>query len=217
MNNVCNQLERHEQRLAALERRVETHTHQIPAISYRNGLASTLPASALPKPEPERQATHGTIDCTPHGSQRRADTYDQAWRDVGRPDKPAPSGGVSAEQQARDMLDQMGVPDAQNYSTGTGNLIELGNLIADNARLRAELAEAKRERDVICEHVNGTIGNQLVAKDVQIAQLQAEVAALRKFHACWEKNDCGYVFRKESYTAEAVHDKWIAALDGGAV
>jgi hypothetical protein len=38
----------------------------------------------------------------------------------------------SAEQQARDMLARMGVPDAQSYSSG--DLMELANLIAEAKR-----------------------------------------------------------------------------------
>ena len=36
--------------------------------------------------------------------------------------------GPTAEQQARDMLERMGVPEAQNYTAG--DLVELANLIA---------------------------------------------------------------------------------------
>jgi len=41
--------------------------------------------------------------------------------------KPQPA-DESAEQQARDLLDRMGVPDAQSFSAG--DLVELANLIA---------------------------------------------------------------------------------------
>lgn len=41
---------------------------------------------------------------------------------------------VTAEQKARDMLERMGVPDAQEYSAG--DLVELANLIADADELR---------------------------------------------------------------------------------
>jgi hypothetical protein len=40
----------------------------------------------------------------------------------------------SAEQQARNMMERMGVEDAQQFSNG--EVIELANLIADNNRLR---------------------------------------------------------------------------------
>jgi len=36
--------------------------------------------------------------------------------------------GATAEQQARDMLERMGVPEAQSYTAG--DLVELANLIA---------------------------------------------------------------------------------------
>jgi len=36
---------------------------------------------------------------------------------------------MTAEQQARDMLERMGVEDAQSFSTG--DLVELANLIAE--------------------------------------------------------------------------------------
>jgi hypothetical protein len=41
---------------------------------------------------------------------------------------------VSAEQQARDMLERLDVEDAQSYSSG--DLVELANLIAEVDRLR---------------------------------------------------------------------------------
>jgi hypothetical protein len=44
-----------------------------------------------------------------------------------RPEMTRPT--QSAEQRARDLLDRMGVPDAQNYSAG--ELVELANLIAN--------------------------------------------------------------------------------------
>lgn len=48
------------------------------------------------------------------------------------------SARISAEQQARNMLERMGVPDAQSYSAS--DLIELANLIAERNRARAEAA-----------------------------------------------------------------------------
>lgn len=53
--------------------------------------------------------------------------------------------GKSAEQEARDLLDRLGIEDAQSYSSG--DLVELANLIADNARYRHQLA-AIRDRCV---------------------------------------------------------------------
>lgn len=40
----------------------------------------------------------------------------------------------SAEQQARDLLERLGVPDAQSYSAG--ELVELANVINDAAGWR---------------------------------------------------------------------------------
>jgi hypothetical protein len=45
----------------------------------------------------------------------------------------------SAEQQARDMLERMGVPDAQSYSAG--DLVELANLIASTPPRPISVAE----------------------------------------------------------------------------
>lgn len=39
---------------------------------------------------------------------------------------------MTAEQKARDMLQRIGVPDAQSYTAG--DLVELANLIADSER-----------------------------------------------------------------------------------
>jgi len=50
---------------------------------------------------------------------------------------------ISADQQARNMLERMGVPEAQGYSAS--DLIELANLIADRNRARAALATAPPE------------------------------------------------------------------------
>jgi hypothetical protein len=51
---------------------------------------------------------------------------EDSLREVRRP-KSQPA-NESAEQQARDLLDRMGVPDAQSFSAG--DLVELANLIA---------------------------------------------------------------------------------------
>jgi hypothetical protein len=45
----------------------------------------------------------------------------------------------SVEQEARDILDRMGVPGAQQLSTGT--VVELANLVAEARHLRAQVAE----------------------------------------------------------------------------
>ncbi len=44
---------------------------------------------------------------------------------------------VTAEQQARDLLDRLGVEDAQSYSSG--ELVELANLIAERDWLKIQL------------------------------------------------------------------------------
>lgn len=49
---------------------------------------------------------------------------------------------MTAEQKARDMLDRMGVDDAQNFSAG--GLVELANLIAHAEQLEAWKAEGER-------------------------------------------------------------------------
>jgi hypothetical protein len=53
--------------------------------------------------------------------------------------------GVSAEQQARDLLERLDVEDAQSFSAG--DVVELANLIADLQLARHQLA-AIRERCV---------------------------------------------------------------------
>ena len=61
---------------------------------------------------------------------------------------------ASAEQRARDMLDRMGVPDAQSYTSG--DLVELANLIADRSRQAAALrAVLDLHRPVVVEGRNG--------------------------------------------------------------
>src|SRR5689334_6218643 len=52
---------------------------------------------------------------------------------------PAPACPVctTAEQSARDMLERMGVEDAQSFTSG--DLVELANLIAERDRLRTEV------------------------------------------------------------------------------
>ncbi len=51
---------------------------------------------------------------------------------------------ITAEQQARDMLDRLGVPDAQTYSSG--DLVELANLIAEVDMLR------RKEGDMVIDN-----------------------------------------------------------------
>lgn len=66
---------------------------------------------------------------------------------------------VTAEQDARDMLERMGVPDAQEYSAG--DLVELANLIV-SADTPVALAEAYR------------CGKE--AGDAEIAELRQQLA-----------------------------------------
>lgn len=49
---------------------------------------------------------------------------------------------LSAEQQARDMLERCGVDDAQTFSSG--DLVELANLIADANGNRRQIAAIRR-------------------------------------------------------------------------
>lgn len=48
---------------------------------------------------------------------------------------------ISAEQRARDMLERMGVPSAQSYSSG--DLVELANLIAASPKMSVSAQEPK--------------------------------------------------------------------------
>jgi hypothetical protein len=50
---------------------------------------------------------------------------------------------MTAEQKARDMLDRMGVDDAQSFSAG--DLVELANLIAARDGAAAMVAKFKAE------------------------------------------------------------------------
>ena len=68
---------------------------------------------------------------------------------------------VTAEQNARDMLERMGVPDAQEYSAG--ELVELANLIV-SADTPVALAEAYR------------CGKE--AGDAEIAELRQQLATI---------------------------------------
>ncbi len=70
---------------------------------------------------------------------------------------------MTAEQNARDMLERMGVPDAQEYSAG--DLVELANLIV-RADTPVALAEAYR------------CGKE--ASDAEIAELREQVAELNR-------------------------------------
>lgn len=56
---------------------------------------------------------------------------------------------VSAEQQARDLLDEMEVEGAQNYSSG--ELVELANLIAERNHLDREMTRLHKRIRALCE------------------------------------------------------------------
>lgn len=49
---------------------------------------------------------------------------------------------MTAEQKARDMLERMGVPDAQSYTAG--DIVELANLISMVQQLETWKAEGER-------------------------------------------------------------------------
>ncbi len=75
-------------------------------------------------PDEDGVLEHGRgcyVESSDGGGQSFVDFVDQT-------DKP------TAEQQARDMLDRLGVEDAQTYSSG--DLVELANLIAEVDMLR---------------------------------------------------------------------------------
>lgn len=58
---------------------------------------------------------------------------------------------LTVEQQARNLLERLDVPDAQTYSTG--EVIELANLIAEVSRLRRALGEAEGREQAIREQL----------------------------------------------------------------
>lgn len=51
---------------------------------------------------------------------------------------------MSAEQEARDLLEQMGVDNAQSFSSG--DIAELANLIAENKRMKAILSQQDEQK-----------------------------------------------------------------------
>jgi len=69
--------------------------------------------------------------------------------------KPQPA-GESAEQQARDLLDRMGVPDAQSFSAG--DLVELANLIAMRPKPPSLKQQALRDLDGMVDYIRITQG-----------------------------------------------------------
>jgi hypothetical protein len=54
---------------------------------------------------------------------------------------------VTAEQQARDLLERIGVSDAHSYATG--DLVELANLIAEVKQLKADADWRNRWHDIL--------------------------------------------------------------------
>lgn len=89
---------------------------------------------------------------------------------------PTPTDDLTAEQQARDMLEQMGVAHAQSWSAG--EVVELANLIRDRRRLQAEnqalRAEVQRNRDKAM-----SLGADLLYRDSTIQHLSGEASMLR--------------------------------------
>lgn len=80
---------------------------------------------------------------------------------------------ATPEQQARDMLERMGVPNAQSYTSG--NLVELANLIADSQCRPAPEQDATTWR-FIEEH-------DIDPVHVCILELRARVEALEKMRS----------------------------------
>jgi hypothetical protein len=61
--------------------------------------------------------------------------------------------GKSAEQQARDLLEQCGVEDAQSFSAG--DVVALANLIAEVNTHRRQVSELTRIYDAWCSATPG--------------------------------------------------------------
>lgn len=107
---------------------------------------------------------------------------------------------MTAEQKARDLIERMGVPDAQEYSAG--ELVELANLIvsadtpvalaeayrcgkeagdAEIAELRKQLAAAQAREALLCSKCNGYIAysarltDKIESLEQQLAEAQAEI------------------------------------------
>ena len=57
---------------------------------------------------------------------------------------------LSCEQQARDMLERIGDPSAQQYSSG--NLVELANLINNMSRFKVDVAYMPVPRCETCKY-----------------------------------------------------------------
>lgn len=57
---------------------------------------------------------------------------------------------MSAEQQAREMLQRMGIGNAEDFSSG--DLVELANVIAERDRLREALVAEERAQRIAREH-----------------------------------------------------------------
>ena len=71
---------------------------------------------------------------------------------------------ITAEQEARNLLEQMGVRGAQDYFAG--EVLLLANLIADKQRLEAQVAALKAE----CANA-GNYGLALEKAEVTIAEM----------------------------------------------
>lgn len=88
---------------------------------------------------------------------------------------------VTAEQNARDMLERMGVPDAQEYSAG--ELVELANLIV-RADTPVALAEAyrcgKEAGDAGIAELRQQLANALAANEQNLKVYHAAAAELRQ-------------------------------------
>lgn len=78
--------------------------------------------------------------------------------------------GKSAEQQARDLLEQCGVEDAQSFTAG--DVVVLANFIAD-AHRRVRAAEGRQMDDVDTGTVEGLIAGAIAYKAGHIAALDS--------------------------------------------
>lgn len=79
-----------------------------------------------------------------------------------------PTRAPSAEQAARDLLERIGVPDAQDYSAG--NLVELANLIAgQRATVPAALTSHNNADAFWLKTYKPSTGDELLALDVGYA------------------------------------------------
>jgi len=84
---------------------------------------------------------------------------------------------ITAEQEARNLLEQMGVRGAQDYFAG--EVLLLANLIADKQRLEAQVAAREREVDVMQSQRN--------LAQAEVAALKAECANAGNYGLALEK------------------------------